>query len=218
MVGFALAFGCHPITETSTHLLANKLSPNRGKDPGAGPHRAAGALLPGSALRHHGTLGGLALAHISTVAPRYALPRPAAAAGRTIRWVLDSFLIGTPSSTSLSHNTHLDRGIPHTPKVPAEVRCPLTHIVQQLWAQQPLARGQSREQGLREGGQRRGWKEEPDLAFLAEIPVRMLYISSSHPHPHLKPHLEFCQQCLQYQAADPPLQVFQSCLHWSQGP
>lgn len=73
--------------------------------------------------------------------------------------VRDSFLIGTPSSTSLYHKTHLDGGIPHTPEVPAEVRCPLTHTVQQLWAQQPLSRGQSREQGLGEERQRRGWKE-----------------------------------------------------------
>lgn len=40
----------------------------------------------------------------------------------------------TSPRPSLSPQMHLDRGIPHVPKVLAESRRPLAHVIQQLWA------------------------------------------------------------------------------------
>lgn len=216
MVGFAPALGSHPITETSTHLLTQQAltkSRKRSRSWAASCSRRSAAWFRSSASRH--------------------TRRPCISAHRycstTVRSASASSSCGEDNQVGpglLSHRYSLHQPFPQNAPGPwnsAHARSPgrsalsaYTHCPAALGSTATVARAEPRT-GARGGGT----EMELEGRTRPGIPCRDPHtyaVYLFHPHPHLKPHLEFHQQCLQYQAADPPLQVFQSCLHRSQDP
>ena len=151
----------------------SEFSPNRGKAPEAGPHRAAGARPPGSSRQHRGRLGGLASAHLGTAAPPYVPPRPATAVGIAIKRVQDVFRMGALITPAPRQPFPADAPGPRdSARAESSGRIAPSSRTRHPAALGLRASGARAEPriGARNGVQRRSWRDDSDPAFPSRGP------------------------------------------------